>query len=95
MNSANNGRWIIPLKKFSRLRVNGITIKSLCRLKRRHIGITFVGGGGGGGGSVVVGVQISLYGAELCHCRSKSFQTLNACFFAVSGDTSVSMKQNF
>ena len=29
----------------------------LCCLKRRHIGITFVGGGGGGGG------RISLFGA--------------------------------
>ena len=33
----------------------------LCHLKRRHIGITFVGGGGIGG--VIVGVRISLSGA--------------------------------
>ena len=38
----------------------------LCRLKRRHTGITFVGDGGVDGGVVIVvggGVLISLYGA--------------------------------
>ena len=37
----------------------------LCRLKRRHIGITFVSGGsvGGGVGGVGGGVRISLSGA--------------------------------
>ena len=46
--------------------------KFLCRLKRQNIGITFVSGGSIG--SVVVVVWISLSGAKLCHCRSKSFK---------------------